>query len=150
MKVSAAARGRARHFAMQALYQWEMSGNALHVIEAEFHTDNGMSKVDVEYFHEILHGVAAIKSTLDETFKPFLTGLRLDEIDPVSLAVLRQACYEFEKRVDVPYKVVINEAVNLAKKFGAADSHKFINGVLDKVALRVRKDEVEAMRTGRG
>ncbi|TVZ40684.1 NusB antitermination factor [Alteromonadaceae bacterium 2753L.S.0a.02] len=147
MKVTAATRSRARHFAMQAIYQWQMNGNPLNVIEAEFHTDNDMSKVDTDYFHEIFHGVAAHKTELDESFQPYLKSLTLEKIDPVTLALLRQASYEFKHRVDVPYKVVINEAVNLAKKFGAEDSHKFVNGVLDKVAADLRPLEVKAARS---
>lgn len=146
MKVTAATRSRARHFAMQAIYQWQMSDNPLNVIEAEFHTDNDMSKVDTDYFHELFHGVAAQKSELDDCFQPYLKGMTLDKVDPITLALLRQATFEFKQRVDVPYKVVINEAVNLAKKFGAEDSHKFVNGVLDKVAAVLRKPEVEAAR----
>lgn len=146
MKVSAAARGKARHYAMQAIYQWEMTGNSLHSIESEFHADNNMAKVDTDYFSENLHGVAANKTQLDTLLKPNITNMGFEEVDPVSLAVLRQACFELKERIDVPYKVVINEAVNLAKKFGATDSHKFINGVLDKVALQTREVEVSAMR----
>jgi len=146
MKVSAATRSRARHFAMQAIYQWQMTGKPINVIEAEFHTDNDMGKVDTDYFHEILHGVPAQKSELDATFQPYIKGMTLDQLDPVTLSVLRQACYEFKARVDVPYRVVINEAVNLAKKFGAEDSHKFVNGVLDKTALDLRAVEVEAAK----
>lgn len=146
MKVSAATRSRARHFAMQAIYQWQMTANPLNVIEAEFHSDNDMSKVDVDYFHELLHGVATQMTELDEIFTPYLKGMTLEQLDPITLALLRMACYEFKARIDVPYKVVINEAVNLAKKFGAADSHKFINGVLDKVAVQLRAVEVKAAR----
>ncbi|MFL0805225.1 MAG: transcription antitermination factor NusB [Agarilytica sp.] len=144
MKITAATRSRARHYAMQALYQWEMTGNNLGGIESEYHTDNDMSKVDVEYFHELFHGAAAIKSTLDEAYTPFLKGMSLEELDPVTKAILRMASFEFKSRVDVPYKVVINESVNLAKKFGAADSHKFVNGVLDKLAVTLREAEVKA------
>ena len=146
MKVSAATRSRARHFSMQAIYQWQMTGNPLNVIEAEFHADNDMSKVDTDYFHEIFHGVAADKTALDEHFKPYLKALTVEQLDPVTLALLRQAAYEFKNRIDVPYRVVINEAVNLAKKFGAEDSHKFVNGVLDKVAVTLRETEVNAKK----
>ncbi len=146
MKVSAATRSRARHYAMQAIYQWQMNDNPLNVIEAQFHTDNDMSKVDTEYFHEIFHGVASDKTHLDECFQPYIKGLTLDKLDLITLALLRQACYEFKNRIDVPYKVVINEAVNLAKKFGAEDSHKFVNGVLDKVATDLRGPEVQSAK----
>ncbi len=146
MKVSAATRSRARHFSMQAIYQWQMTGNPINVIEAEFHADNDMSKVDTDYFHELFHGVAATKGELDESFQPHLKAMTVEQLDPITLALLRQASYEFKKRLDVPYRVVINEAVNLAKKFGAEDSHKFVNGVLDKVATDLRAAEVKAKK----
>lgn len=144
MKVSAAARGRARRITMQALYQWHMTDNPLHVIEAECHVENDMEKVDTAYFSELFHGVAKQKTALDEVFKPFVVGLTFDQLDPISLAVLRLATYELKQRIDVPYRVVINEAINLTKKYGAADSHKFVNGVLDKVAPLLREAETQA------
>lgn len=146
MKVSAAARGRARRIAMQALYQRHMTDNPLHVIEAECHVENDMAKVDTEYFSELFHGVAKMKSELDSAFEPYVVGLTFDQLDPISLAVLRLATYELKQRIDVPYRVVINEAINLTKKYGAADSHKFVNGVLDKVAPKLREAETNARK----
>jgi len=143
---TAATRRMARHYAMQALYQWQMAGASLNVIEAEFRVDNDMSNVDVEYFHGLLHGVPEHLSDLEELFAPFLVERSLQELDPVTQALLRLATYEFKFRMDVPYKVIINEAVSLAKKFGAEDSHKFINGVLDKTAAVARAPEVNASR----
>jgi len=143
---TAATRRMARHYAMQALYQWQMAGASLNSIEAEFRTDNDMKNVDVEYFQDIIHGVPKHLSDLEATFAPFLVDRALHELDPVTEALLRMACYEFKFRLDVPYKVVINEAVALAKKFGAEDSHKFINGVLDKTAAVTRAVEVKAER----
>lgn len=144
--VLAATRRMARHYAMQALYQWHMAGSTLNVIEAEFRVDNDMSKVDMEYFQDLLHGVPAQLSDIEKTFEPFLVDRSLKELDPVTLALLRLATFELMQRIDVPYKVVINEAVSLAKKFGAEDSHKFINGVLDKTAAVTRAVEVKANR----
>lgn len=143
MKVNAAARGRARRIAMQAIYQWHMTDNALHIIDAECHVENDMSKVDTEYFSELFHGVAKQKSELDAIFSPYFVGLTFDQVDPISLAILRLATFEMKERVDVPYRVVMNEAINLTKKYGAADSHKFVNGVMDKVAMKVRTAEVK-------
>ena len=139
-----ALRSKARHYAMQALYQWQMTKSSLNAIEAEFRADNDMSKVDVNYLHELIHNVPANITTIETDFLPHVTDFALNEIDPISLAILRLAGYEMRYRIDVPYKVVINEALNLAKRFGATDSHKFVNGVLDKVAPRVRPDEVDA------
>ncbi|MAE34795.1 MAG: transcription antitermination factor NusB [Oceanospirillaceae bacterium] len=140
-KSSPAARRKARRFALQALYQWQVSGSGLGDIEAEFRTDNDMSKVDDEYFHDILHGVPKEKSVLDEKIQPFLDR-RLDELTPVELAILRLGAFEMCHRIDVPYKVVINEAIELAKTFGATDGHKYVNGVLDKLAQRERMVEI--------
>lgn len=142
----AATRRMARHYAMQALYQWRMAGSSINAIEAEFRVDNDMSNVDLEYFHEILHGVPEHLSELEAAFEPFLVERSLVELDPVTQALLRMSTYELKFRIDVPYKVVINEAVSLAKKFGAEDSHKFINGVLDKTAEILRAIEVKAER----
>lgn len=139
-----AARRKARHYAMQGLYQWQMAGSNLNAIEAEFRTDNDMSKVDLDYFHELLHGVPQYLSEVESVFIPYLQERSSDELDPITQALLRLACYEFKYRIDVPYKVVINEAVSLAKKFGAADSHKFINGVLDHAAVEARSVEKRA------
>lgn len=142
----AATRRMARHYAMQALYQWRMAGSSINAIEAEFRVDNDMSNVDLEYFHEILHGVPEHLSELEAAFEPFLVERSLVELDPVTQALLRMSTYELKFRIDVPYKVVINESVSLAKKFGAEDSHKFINGVLDKTAEILRAIEVKAER----
>lgn len=142
--LTAATRRMARHYAMQALYQWQMAGASLNAIEAEFRVDNDMSNVDVDYFHDILHGVPQYLSDLEALFTPFLVERAVHELDPVTEALLRMSAYELMHRIDVPYKVVINEAVSLAKKFGAEDSHKFINGVLDKSAAVARAAEVKA------
>ena len=133
----------ARSLAMQALYQWHMAGQSLNEIEAQFRVDNDFSGVDGAYFHEILTGVARQKPELDEAFTPFLS-IPLDELDPVELAILRLSAWEMKDRVDVPYKVVINEGIELAKVFGATDGHKFVNGVLDKLAPVLRAAEVKA------
>ncbi|MBB3059835.1 transcription antitermination factor NusB [Microbulbifer rhizosphaerae] len=143
MTVTASARRKARHYAMQALYQWQMAGASLNTIEAEFRTDNDMSKTDVDYFHDLLHGVAKELDEVEGAFEPHLDRA-IDGLDPVSRALLRMSSYELKNRIDVPYKVVINEAVALAKKFGPTDSYKFINGILDKTAADLRATEVAA------
>ncbi len=136
-----ALRAKARHYAMQALYQWSITQSPLNVIESEFHADNDMTHVDVEYFHELVHGVPEHLAQLETDFLPFVNDITLDKIDPITMALLRMSCYELRFRLDVPYKVVINESLRLAKKFGATDSYKFLNGVLDKVASRLRAAE---------
>jgi len=141
----AAQRRRARHFALQGLYQWSMTRAELNEIEAEFRVDNDFSNVDGDYFHAILNGAARNARELDALYEPKLDR-RLDELDPVERALLRMGVYELRDRIDVPYKVVINEAVALARKFGASESHRYINGVLDKMARELREIEVRADR----
>ncbi|SHF16329.1 NusB antitermination factor [Microbulbifer donghaiensis] len=143
MTVTASARRKARHYAMQALYQWQMAGASLNVIEAEFHTDNDMSKTDVAYFRDLFHGVAKNLDEVEAAFTPHLDR-KVDDLDPISRALLRMSSYELQHRIDVPYKVVINEAVALAKKFGPTDAYKYINGILDKTAADLRAAEVAA------
>ena len=139
----AAERRKARHYGMQALYQWTMAGAALSDIEAEFRTDYDFSHVDLEYFQALLHGVPAQVDELEAAFEPLLDR-KLSELDPIERTLLRMGTFELRERLDVPYKVVINEAVALAKKFGATDSHKYINGVLDNAARELREAEVAA------
>jgi N utilization substance protein B len=138
----AAKRHKARHYAMQALYQWHMANASLVEIEAEFHADYDFRQVDSEYFHALLHEVPAQLDELEAIFEPFMVERTLDELGPVERALLRLGTFELKDRIDVPYKVVINEAVSLAKKFGATDSHKFINGVLDQTARKLRQPEI--------
>ncbi len=125
---------------MQALYQWDLSGSDLAAIEVQFHEDETFSNVDRDYFHELLHQVPARLDEVEAAFVGYLDR-PLAEIDPVERAVLRMASYELMVRIDVPYKVIINEAVNLVKKFGAEQAHKYINGVLDRVARELRPVE---------
>lgn len=136
-----ATRRVARSLAMQALYQWHVAGQSLNEIEAQFRVDNDFSGVDGAYFHEILHGVPRQKTELDGLIEPCLDR-PLAELDPVELAILRLSTYELQDRLDVPYRVVINEGIELAKTFGATDGHKFVNGVLDKLAPQLRAAEV--------
>lgn len=138
-----ATRRVARSLGMQALYQWHMAGQSLNEIEAQFRVDNDFSGVDGAYFHEILTGVATQKTEIDEAIVPCLDR-PLEELDPVELAILRLSTWELRNRVDVPYRVVINEGIELAKVFGATDGHKFVNGVLDKLAPTLRAAEVSA------
>ncbi|MFT4746931.1 MAG: N utilization substance protein B [Psychrobacter glaciei] len=135
------ARRIARELAVQAVYSWQMSKNAVEQIELSIVTSNDMKKVDTEYFLELLRAVVKDCAELDKKLKPYL-GRLPEELDPVEKAILRIATYELVSRIDVPYKVVINEAIELAKSFGAEESHKFINGVLDKAIKTLRKDEL--------
>ncbi len=148
-KISPARRTRARRYALQALYQWDLSGADLRQIEVQFHEDEDFSKVDADYFHELLHRIPAQLDELDALYSDFLDR-PVVELDPVERALLRLAVYELANRVDIPYRVVINEAVNLSKKFGAEQAHKYVNGVLDQAARRLRPVEHPAGKGGNG
>lgn len=137
----AAQRRKARHFGLQALYQWTLSGASVPDIEAEFRVDNDFRHTDGEYFSALLRGVTADVESLEMLFAPALDRA-LDELDPIERNLLRLGTFELRDRIDVPYKVVISEAVALAKKFGATDSHKYVNGVLDKIARDLRTVEL--------
>lgn len=132
-----AARRKARRLAIQAVYSWQLSGNSVSDIEAEFLTENDVSKVDVDYFLDLLRGVASQQANLDQALSPF-TDRPFVDLDQIERAILRVAAFELKSRLDVPYKVVMNEAIELAKAFGADDSHRFVNGVLDKAVDTLR------------
>ena len=134
------ARRKARKFLVQALYQWQLTATPAHEIDAQFRVDNDFQQTDGEYFSAVLKGVVADVDALEALFSPALDR-RLEELDPIERNLLRLGTFELRDRIDVPYKVVINEAVALAKKFGATDSHRYINGVLDKVARDLRTVE---------
>lgn len=142
---SMAARRKARRLAMQALYQWHISSSPISQIEAEFSADHDMTKVDSEYFSEVLRGVATTKADLDHNIERY-TDRPTKDMTPVELAILRMGTYELVHRLDVPYKVIINEGVELSKVFGASEGHRYVNGVLDKLAQHLRQPEVQAGR----
>jgi len=131
-KVTPAQRHKARHFALQAVYQWQLTGYSPTEIEKQFLEDQPVQGADLDYFHDLVTGVINNVSELDGIFAPFLSR-PLDDLDQVDKALLRVATFELMYRQEVPYRVVINEAIILAKEFAEHDSHKFVNGVLDKV-----------------
>lgn len=139
----AAGRRKARHYALQALYQWKMAGQSLTAIEEQFTADYDMKNVDSEFFSDLVHNIPAQIGELDALFEVHLDR-KLSDLDPVELSLLRMGSYELQRRIDVPYKVAINETVNLAKRFGATDGYRYINGVLDQVAVACRGVEVAA------
>ena len=138
-------RSASRSFALQAMYQWQMNQSSVNDIEAQFAVDHDLATCDKVYFRELLQGVAVRTKQLDELFETLLDR-PLAELDPIELSILRISSYELTERLDVPYRVVINEGVELAKSFGATESHKYINGILDKLAQRVRREEIAARR----
>ncbi|PAV24585.1 N utilization substance protein B [Tamilnaduibacter salinus] len=136
----ASERRRARVLAMQALYHRHYSSSAINQIEAEFMTDQDMSQVDTAYFRDLLRGVATKQGDLDEVLEPYLDR-PIGEVDPVELAIVRLGAYELKERIDVPYRVVINEGIELAKRFGGTEGHKFVNSILDRLSRRLRLAE---------
>ncbi len=137
--IAVAQRKRARDLLVQALYQWQLGGADAKDVEAEFRADNGR-KTDWEFFHDALSYIAGHVAEVDQSFALYLDR-DLKQLDPIETGILRLGLYELGQRIDVPYRVVINEYVDLAKKYGASESHKFINGVLDKAARKFRAIE---------
>lgn len=129
-------RKKARTLAMQAIYQWELNPDPVSYIEAQFTAQANPKKIDLEYFSEVLRGVLKNVTILDEQMLPFLDR-KIDDLNPIELAIMRIAIFELTQRLDIPFKVVINEAVQLAKVYGATDGHKYVNGVLDKIAKKL-------------
>ncbi len=135
------ARSKARRCAVQALYQWQVGGGNVGEIFNQFLVEQNMAKVDEEYFKDLLEGVAKNLDELDAELKPHLDR-DINSVDPVERAVLRLGAYELIHRMDVPYRVCINEALEAAKMFGAEQGHRYVNGILDKVAKSARELEV--------
>jgi len=133
-------RRKARELAVQATYSWQVSQNPLKDIEVNFIAENSKRRFDIEYFQLLLRGVIGNVSDIDAVISPYVDR-PLDDIDQVEKAILRVAVFELKDCTDVPYRVVINEAIELAKAFAADDSHKFINGVLDKTVKIIRPQE---------
>lgn len=138
-------RRKARQLALQALYQWQMARQPVNEIEAQFRVNQDMTDTDLPLFSQLLRGVVEARAELDLAFSPYLDR-NIDDLDPIEVSVLRIGSFELMRRLEVPYRVAINESVELAKVFGATDSHRYVNGVLDKVAQRVRAAEVSARR----
>ena len=137
--VTPAMRHKARHFALQAIYQWQMNKMPANDLEKQFLEDQPVQNTDLEYLHDLIHGVIANCDYLDSIFEPFLSR-PLADLDQVDKAILRLGTFELKYRQEVPFKVVLNEAILLAKSFAEQDSHKFVNGVLDKVVKSMYKD----------
>jgi transcription antitermination protein NusB len=143
------ARRRAREFALQGLYEWQVNPREVASVEAHIREQDEFGKCDKGHFDALLNGCIAQRESLDTSLLKFLDR-PLEELSPVEHAVLWVGAYELANCLDVPYKVAINEAVELAKSFGGTDGHKYVNGVLDHLAPLLRPDEVKAGRSGRG
>ena len=140
-------RSRARRYVIQALYEWQVSGNAPKEIEQQFLIEHQTRKFDRPYFHELLIGITEQVEELDAEISP-LSDRPFKEVDLVEKGILRLGCFELKNRIDIPYRVVINESIELTKTFGAEEAHRFVNGTMDKLADNLRKVEVAAKKGG--
>ena len=141
--IDPAARSRARRRALQAVYAWQISGGNAQQVIAQFAHEQAHEVADLEYFEDLVRGVTAEHADLDTALAPYLDR-GVQEVDAIERAVLRLAAYELLHRPDVPYRVVLNEAIEIAKRFGSEHGHTYVNGVLDKAAAALRG--VEAKR----
>lgn len=130
-------RSRARSYAVQALYQWQVTGQDVSDIVNQFLVEQDPRKFEVSYFRDLVQGIPVQISRLDKSLQPYLDR-PMEQVDLVERAILRLAAYEFAHHPEIPYRVVINESVELAKTYGAEQGHRYINGVLDKVARVLR------------
>lgn len=146
-KHGARARARARRLVLQGLYQWQLSAALPADIIAQLRLSQNIKDTDIDYFEELLRGVIADSDQLAAVFSPFLDR-PVAQLDPIERGIFLLSTYELSARPDVPYRVVLNEAVELARKFGAEDSHKYINAVLDRAAIKLRATE-QGMRSGK-
>ena len=141
-------RRRSREFALQGLYQWQLTAQDPTIIAAELAEVEGFDKSDVAYFRTLLNGAIDHAQELEHVIAPSLDR-KFAELSPVERGILLLAGYEMLREVEVPYRVVINEAVELAKTYGGTDGYKYVNGVLDKLAPKLRAIEVNAERAGK-
>jgi N utilization substance protein B len=136
-------RHRAREFALQGLYQWLLNNEPASTVVANIRSAHGFDKADGEYFTELLHGAIAQSVELRELLTPTVDR-PVAELSPIEHGVLLLGAWELKNKIEIPYRVVINEAVELAKSFGGIDGHKYVNGVLDRLAGKLRPDEAAA------
>jgi len=141
-------RRRAREFVLQGLYQRQLSGNSPDAIRSQLMEAAGFPKTDEAYFDELWSGVVSEYDALVLLFSPHLDR-RAAELSPVERAILAIGAWELKHRLEIPYRVAINEAVELAKSYGGTDGHKYVNGVLDKLAASLRADEIRALAVER-
>jgi N utilization substance protein B len=145
--IDLSARSRARRRAAQAVYAWQVGGNPMRDVIEEFRHEQDMEIADLDYFEDLLRGVEKHCADLDAGLAPWLDR-DMAQVDPLERAILRLAAYELCHRPDVPYRVVLNEAVEVAKRFGAEHGHTYVNGVLDKAAREWRAAETGNPRRG--
>ena len=146
LQPSTSQRHRAREAVVQALYQWELSGYSMTQVAAAFRADNNLKRADLVFFHDALTAINQKHDELVDSLRPHLSR-EYAELTPIERNILLLGAYELSVRVDIPFKVVISEAVKLSTKYGATDGHKFVNGVLDQLASQTRLIEVQAYRS---
>lgn len=134
---------RARKLALQSLYQWHMANADLYDIEAQFSAANNMEKVDVDYYRRLLYGIPKHLADIEAAIIPFLDR-PIQSLNPIELTILRVCTFELYHCVEIPYRVILDESVSLAKAFGSQDGHRYVNGVLHNMAQTVRKIEIES------
>ena len=134
-------RQRARKLTVQALYQWILSGHSAIEIEQQFIAFNNMLKVDAQYFHDLLYGVMQNVITIETVFSSFIDR-PTSNLDPIELTLLRLGTYELIYHTEIPYRIILDEAISLSKEFGSEDGYKYVNGVLNKVARHIRAQEL--------
>jgi N utilization substance protein B len=143
--MSGGSRHLARQAAVQALYQWDVTQQNRLDIEACFLSDRKLQHSDLQYFRQLIQDIPRQVDELDAATQPFLDR-PMEKVDPIERAILRLSAYELVQRMEIPYRVVINEAIELAKTFGSENSYRFINGILDKMVASYRELEVAAQR----
>jgi N utilization substance protein B len=143
--IDPAARSRSRRRALQALYAWQMSNSPINQVIEQFRNEQDMEIADLEYFEALVRGVEKHATELDAALAKYIDR-DIEQVDPIERAVLRIAAFELKFRPDVPYRVVINEAIETAKRFGSDHGHTYVNGVLDKAAAELRAAEFNSAR----
>ena len=143
--IDPAARSRARRRALQAVYAWQLSDSPIEKVISQFETEQDMDVADLEYFEALVRGVAKHAEELDAVLVRYIDRT-MEQVDPIERAVLRIAGFELRYRPDVPYRVVINEAIETTKRFGAEHGHTYVNGVLDRAAAEWRAQEIQGAR----
>lgn len=134
------ARKKARQLLMQAIYQHHITEMDWYAIQMQFHQMNDMNKCDVAYFDMLIQNIAKKLPEIDTTFEPYLDR-KLTELNPIEYAIIRLGTYELLYCLEIPYRVVLNEAIALTKEYGSEDGHKYVNGILNKVARQIRTSE---------
>ena len=137
---------RARRLALQALYQWQMTAQEPYEIEAQFRAIKNLDRVDVTYFVSVFKGIIEHTEALDALFNEYLDR-KINALNPVELAIIRIGTYELTYSPELPWRIILDEAINMGREYGSTDGHKYVNGVLNQVAHKIRTVEIQAERS---